>query len=63
MAAPPPVTPITCLIIDDSPPFCEAARQLLKDLILQSPNSPELNYWLGFTLLGLEKPEAAIPFI
>jgi len=31
MAAPPPVTPITCLIIDDSPPFCEAARQLLAD--------------------------------
>jgi tetratricopeptide (TPR) repeat protein len=41
----------------------EASRQLLKDLIQQSPHSPELNYWLGFTLLGLEKPEAAIPFL
>jgi DNA-binding NarL/FixJ family response regulator len=26
-----PVTPLTCLIVDDSPPFFEAARQLLAD--------------------------------
>jgi DNA-binding NarL/FixJ family response regulator len=25
------VTPLTCLIVDDSRPFCEAARQLLAD--------------------------------
>ena len=31
MAAPQPVTPLTCLIVDDSPPFCDAARQLLAD--------------------------------
>jgi DNA-binding NarL/FixJ family response regulator len=26
-----PLTPLTCLIVDDSPPFFEAARQLLAD--------------------------------
>ena len=31
MTAPAPVTPLTCLIVDDSPPFFEAARQLLTD--------------------------------
>jgi DNA-binding NarL/FixJ family response regulator len=31
MAAPEPVTPLTCLIVDDSPRFFEAARQLLAD--------------------------------
>jgi DNA-binding NarL/FixJ family response regulator len=31
MTAPAPVTPLTCLIVDDSPPFFEAARQLLAD--------------------------------
>ncbi len=31
MAAPQPVTSLTCLIVDDSPPFCDAARQLLAD--------------------------------
>jgi DNA-binding NarL/FixJ family response regulator len=31
MIAPTPVTPLTCLIVDDSPPFFEAARQLLAD--------------------------------
>ena len=30
-AAPAPVTPLTCLIVDDSPEFLEAARQLLAD--------------------------------
>jgi DNA-binding NarL/FixJ family response regulator len=29
--APAPVTPLTCLIVDDSPPFLDAARQLLGD--------------------------------
>jgi len=29
MTAPAPVAPITCLIVDDSSPFFEAARQLL----------------------------------
>ena len=31
MTAPVPDTPLTCLIVDDSPPFFEAARQLLAD--------------------------------
>jgi DNA-binding NarL/FixJ family response regulator len=31
MTAPTPVAPLTCLIVDDSPPFFEAARQLLAD--------------------------------
>jgi DNA-binding NarL/FixJ family response regulator len=31
MTAPSPVTPLTCLIVDDSPRFLEAARQLLAD--------------------------------
>jgi DNA-binding NarL/FixJ family response regulator len=31
MAAPESVTPLTCLIVDDSPAFCQAARQLLAD--------------------------------
>src|SRR5258708_39548194 len=31
MTAPAPVTPFICLIVDDSPPFFEAARQLLAD--------------------------------
>jgi DNA-binding NarL/FixJ family response regulator len=31
MSSPAPVTPLTCLIVDDSPPFFEAARQLLAD--------------------------------
>ena len=31
MTAHAPVTPLTCLIVDDSPPFLEAARQLLAD--------------------------------
>ena len=31
MTAPAPITPLTCLIVDDSPPFLEAARQLLAD--------------------------------
>jgi DNA-binding NarL/FixJ family response regulator len=29
MTTPAPVTPLTCLIVDDSPEFLEAARQLL----------------------------------
>jgi tetratricopeptide (TPR) repeat protein len=41
----------------------DGARQLLEDLVKQSPDSAELNYWLGFTLLGLENPGAAIPFL
>jgi DNA-binding NarL/FixJ family response regulator len=31
MTAPAPVTSLTCLIVDDSPEFLEAARQLLAD--------------------------------
>jgi DNA-binding NarL/FixJ family response regulator len=31
MTAPAPVIRLTCLIVDDSPPFFEAARQLLAD--------------------------------
>jgi DNA-binding NarL/FixJ family response regulator len=31
MTIPAPVPPLTCLIVDDNPQFCEAARQLLAD--------------------------------
>ena len=31
MTAPAPATPLTCLIVDDSPPFIQAALQLLAD--------------------------------
>jgi DNA-binding NarL/FixJ family response regulator len=31
MTATPPALPLTCLIVDDSPEFLEAARQLLAD--------------------------------
>jgi DNA-binding NarL/FixJ family response regulator len=31
MTASEPITSLTCLIVDDSPPFCEAARRLLAD--------------------------------
>jgi DNA-binding NarL/FixJ family response regulator len=31
MTAPAPVIPLTCLIVDDSAPFCRAARELLAD--------------------------------
>jgi DNA-binding NarL/FixJ family response regulator len=31
MTGPPPATPLTCLIVDDSPEFLDAARQLLAD--------------------------------
>jgi DNA-binding NarL/FixJ family response regulator len=31
MTTPTPVDPLTCLIVDDSPPFFEAAQQLLAD--------------------------------
>jgi DNA-binding NarL/FixJ family response regulator len=31
MTVPPPAMALTCLIVDDSPPFFEAARQLLAD--------------------------------
>ena len=31
MACPAPISQLTCLIVDDSPPFFEAARQLLTD--------------------------------
>jgi DNA-binding NarL/FixJ family response regulator len=31
MTTPTPVAPLTCLIVDDSPPFFEAAQQLLAD--------------------------------
>jgi tetratricopeptide (TPR) repeat protein len=41
----------------------EGARKLLEDLIQQSPDSLELNYWLGSTILGLREPEKAIPFL
>ena len=41
----------------------EHARPLLSDLTKRSPDSVELNYWLGFTLLSLEKAEEAIPFL
>jgi len=31
MTSPPAATPLTCLIVDDSPEFLDAARQLLAD--------------------------------
>lgn len=41
----------------------ESARQPLQDLLKQSPDSVELNYWFGVTLLGLAKAAEAIPFL
>jgi len=41
----------------------ETARPLLEKAMRQSPDSVELNYWLGFTLLGLEKAEDAVPYL
>ena len=41
----------------------ENAYVLLKDLIKESPDSQELNYWLGYCLLGLEKPSDAVPYL
>ncbi|MBI1940551.1 MAG: tetratricopeptide repeat protein [Acidobacteria bacterium] len=41
----------------------EGAQNLLEDLVKRSPNSAEVNYWLGFTLLGLHKGEQAIAFL
>ena len=35
----------------------------MDDLIKESPESAELNYWFGVTLLGLDNPAAAIPFL
>jgi predicted Zn-dependent protease len=40
-----------------------AALPLLKDLFNQSHDSAELDYWLGSTLLGLERAAEAIPFL
>ncbi|MBI1940550.1 MAG: tetratricopeptide repeat protein [Acidobacteria bacterium] len=41
----------------------EGARQLLADLLRRVPDSVELNYLLGETLLELHKGEEAIPFL
>lgn len=41
----------------------EHARPILENLVKQSSDSVELNYWLGYTLLGLEKPAEAIPYL
>ena len=38
----------------------EAALPIMEDLIKELADSPELNYWFGVTVLGLDKPEAAI---
>jgi len=41
----------------------DGARQILEDLIKQAPDSAELNYWFGFTLLSLGDARKAIPFL
>lgn len=41
----------------------ESARGILEDLIVRSPDSLELNYWLGYTLLSLLETEKALPFL
>ena len=41
----------------------EAAREIMENLIKELPDSPELNYRFGLTLLGLDKPEEAIPLL
>jgi predicted Zn-dependent protease len=41
----------------------EAARRIMDDLIKELPDSPELNYWFGVTLIGMDKPEQAIPLL
>lgn len=40
-----------------------AADPLLRGALRNEPNSPELNFYLGDTLLNLQKPEAAIPLL
>ncbi len=39
------------------------AQSILQVLIKQSPDSPELNYMLGDTLLNLQKVDEAIPYL
>ena len=41
----------------------DRARKLFEDLIKSSPESPELNYYLGDTLLKSQKPAEALPFL
>jgi tetratricopeptide (TPR) repeat protein len=41
----------------------EAAKALLEDLVAREPNSPELNYELGDTLVELRDAENAIPLL
>lgn len=41
----------------------EHARKLFDDLIKASPESPELNYYLGDILLKSQKPADALPFL
>ena len=41
----------------------EHSRPILEDLIKESADSEDLNYWLGYSLLGLERAAEAIPFL
>ena len=41
----------------------EAARRLLESLLQESPESPELNYLMGDTLLNLQRVDEAVPFL
>lgn len=41
----------------------QGARALLRDLLKREPDSAELNYMLGDTVLRLQRPEEAIPLL
>jgi tetratricopeptide (TPR) repeat protein len=41
----------------------EEARPILEELFQRAKESVEMNYWLGFTLLGLTRAADAIPFL
>lgn len=41
----------------------EGARQLLQELLKESEDSPELNYWLGTVLIGLKEEGEAVPYL
>ena len=41
----------------------EGARQILQELLKESENSPELNYWLGTALIGMKEEAGAVPYL
>lgn len=41
----------------------EGAREILENLVRRLPDSAEVNYWLGFTLLRLLRAVEAVPYL